>query len=133
MKAKIQKYIWLVPALYVSYEFGKKLFEVLADKQEFVSIISAIHPLAPLSTFLAYFIGFFDFFVAILLLSIAILPLAKKYSKYIFIWVILWPFAPSSLRYFGGVADFELWQVLSMSCAAILSYVFFNQFNRSRF
>ena len=133
MKNVVYKYIWILPSLYVAYEFGVKLFEVLADKQEFVDIISVIHPLAPFATTLAYSVGIFDFIVALTLISIAMFPLTKKYSTYIFTWVILWPFIPASVRYFGGVSDFELQQVLLISFSALLSYILYYKFNKNTF
>ena len=122
--------MWIFPALYVAYEFGIKLFEVMVDRQEFVDIISVIYPLASIATILAYAMGIFDLLVALTLLSIAVLPLTRKYSNYIFAWVIFWPFIPSSLRYFGGVSNFELQQVILMSSAALLSYILYSQFNK---
>ena len=120
----------MLPALYVAYEFGVKLFEVLADRQEFVDIISVIHPLAPIAITLAYAMGFFDLLVALTLLSIAVLSLTRKYSNHIFAWVIFWPFVPASLRYFGGVSNFELQQVLLIFATGLLSYVLYSQFNK---
>lgn len=127
----IKKYLWFLPALYVSYEFGGKLFEVLADKQEFVDTISVIKPLAPISTFLAYGIGIFDLVIAISLLTFSFFPATKKYHRYIFEWVIVWPFVPSSLRYFGGVAPFEIKQVLLMSCSAVIAFIVWAKFSKS--
>lgn len=128
----MKKYLWFLPALYVSYEFGSKIFEVMADKQEFVDIISAIKPLIPISSFLAYGIGIFDFAIAIAiaLLTFSFFPATKKYHKYIFQWTILWPFVPSSLRYFTGVAPFEIGQVLFMSFSAYLAYVLWSRFSK---
>ena len=77
MQNKILRYIWLIPATYVSYQFGGKLFEVLADNTEITDIISVIHPLIPVSKYLAYFIGLFDMFITVLLLIIPLL----KYTK----------------------------------------------------
>ena len=121
----MKKYLWLLPALYVSFNFGSKLFEVLSDKDEFVKIISAITILSPVSTFLAYGIGTLDFIIAISLLTIPLFNKSKKYSKYIFAWTILWPFIPSSIRYFLHVADFEIISVFSVSLSAILACVLY--------
>lgn len=131
MNKYFKKYLWILPALYVSYEFGSKIFEVVADKGEFVDIISAISPLAPFSSFLAYGIGAFDFIIAIALLTFSFFPVTKKYHHYIFIWAILWPFVPSSLRYFSGVAPFEIVQVLSISIAAVVAYILWGKYNRN--
>ena len=126
----MKKYLWFLPALYVSYEFGGKIFEVLTDRQEFVNIISAIKPLIPIAPFLAYGVSIFDFAIAVALLTFSFFPTTKKYHKYIFQWAILWPFAPSSLRYFSGVAPFEIVQVLFMSFSAIFAYVLWSKFSK---
>lgn len=126
----MKKYLWFLPALYVSYEFGGKIFEVLVDRQEFVNIISAIKPLIPIAPFLAYGVSIFDFAIAVALLTFSFFPTTKKYHKYIFQWAILWPFAPSSLRYFSGVAPFEIAQVLFMSFSAIFAYVLWSKFSK---
>ncbi len=126
----MKKYLWFLPALYVSYEFGSKIFEVIADKQEFVDIISVIKPLIPISSSLAYGISVFDFAIAIALLTFSFFSETKKYHKYIFQWTILWPFVPSSLRYFTGVAPFEIGQVLLISFSACVAYVLWNRFNK---
>lgn len=125
----MQKYLWVVPTLYVSYHFGGKIFEVLADKQEFVDIISVIQPLAPVADQLAYFIGFFDLFVAIAILTFSLLTITKKYHQYIFLWAVVWPFVPASLRYFGGIANFEIVQVLTMSLSALVAYILYKKYN----
>lgn len=130
MNSIIKKYLWVLPALYVSYEFGSKLFEVIADKQEFVDIISTIKVLAPISSLLAYSIGIFDFCIAIALLTCSLSPISKKYHAYIFMWAIIWPFVPSSLRYFTGISPFELVQVLSISIAALVSCVLYTNYNK---
>lgn len=126
----MKKYLWFIPALYVSYEFGGKIFEVTADKQEFINIISTVKPLIPFSSFLAYGIGIFDFAIAVALLTFSFFPVTKKYHKYIFQWTIIWPLVPSSLRYFGGVAPFEVGQVLLMSFSAYVAYVLWSRFNK---
>jgi hypothetical protein len=127
--SSLTKYLWLIPALYVSYEFAGKLFEVLRDSQEFIDIISVIKPLTPISNFLAHFIGYFDFGVAITLIIIPLFKITQKYTKYIFLWATLWVFIPASVRYFGGVADFELIQVLSISFSSIISYLLYKKHN----
>lgn len=126
----MKKYLWFLPALYVSYEFGGKIFEVLANKQEFIDIISTVKSLVPISSFLAYGIGIFDFAIAVALLTFSFFPATRKYHKYIFQWTILWPFVPSSLRYFGGVAPFEIGQVLHISFSAYVAYVLWGRFNK---
>lgn len=125
------KYLWIIPALYVSYQFGNKIFEVLLNgTEEFASIISVVPFLNPFSNILAYLIGIFDLAIALLLLIIPSTNSTKKYSKYIFLWVIVWPLIPSSLRYFGGVADFEIVEVSTMILSALVSYWLFKKFNR---
>ncbi len=123
----------MFPALYVSYEFGGKVFEVLADPQEFIDITSVIKPLSNIANFLAHFIGFFDFAIAMVILILPFIiskfQLNQKYIKYIFLWTGLWVFVPSSLRYFGGVADFEIVQVLSISISSALSYLLYKRYN----
>jgi hypothetical protein len=117
----ILKYLWIIPALYVSYFFGGKLFEVLDDATEFVEIISVIAPLSPVATLLAYAIGVFDFVVALALLIVPNISATKKYTPYMFVWVILWPLVPASLRYFGGVAEFEIVEVAEVMFAGIVA------------
>jgi hypothetical protein len=129
MKDIITKYLWLIPALYVSYEFAGKLFEVLADPQEFMDIISVIKPFASISNFLAHFIGYFDFAFAVSLLLIPSFIKTKKYANNLFAWAIFWPFLPASLRYFGGVGDFELIQVLSISISAFISLYLYKRYS----
>ena len=136
MKNNYLKYLWILPALYVSYEFGNKLFEVLSDPLEIMDIISVIKPFANMSNLLAHLVGYFDLVIAISLILIPSLIYTKKYSEYIFMWVIIWPFIPASFRYFGGVGDFEIVQVLSISISAIVSYLLYvkyNKINYSRF
>jgi hypothetical protein len=125
----IKKYIWLLPALYVSYEFGGKLFEVLNDKTEIVNIISVIKPFSSIAVQLAYFVGVFDLLIAISLITFSFFAVTKKYHKFIFIWAMLWPFLPASVRYFSGVGDFEIIQVLSIFISASVSYLLYRKFN----
>ncbi len=126
---KIIKYLWMLPALFVSYEFGKKLFEVLQDSGEFTDIISVIIPNHAFVNFLAYATGFWDLLIAVALLVIPNFSATKKYSSYIFIWVILWPLVPASIRYFGGVADFETIEVSTMILSAIVSFWLYKNFS----
>ena len=125
----MQKYLWIIPTLYVSYEFGGKIFEVLNDNQEFVDIISVIQPLTPIANYLAYGIGAVDFLIALALLTFSLFTVTRKYHPYLFMWAIIWPFVPASLRFFGGVAEFEIVQVFSMSFAAVLALVLYKKFN----
>lgn len=124
----MKKYLWVLPTLFVSYEFGNKLFEVLKDNQEFMDIISVIHPLAPFSSFLSYGIGIFDFVFALAILGFSLCQKTKKYHPYLFAWAALWPFVPSSLRYFGANMPFEIEEVLLMSASAIIGYILWSKF-----
>lgn len=126
----IVKYVWILPALFVAYEFGGKLFEVLVDSSEFADIISVIVPNHNVATILAYAAGGWDFLIALALLIIPNLKVTKKYANYIFTWVIFWPLVPSSIRYFGGVADFEIAEVSAMIAAAILSFLLYKKLNK---
>ena len=126
----LSKYLWVLPALFVAYSFGEKLFEVFADKTEFADIISTIPFLATQAGNLAYFVGFFDLFVALALLSILFLQVSKKYSNYIFFWTMFWPLFPASLRYFGGVAEFEIVNVSCVVGSAIVAYILYKKYNR---
>jgi hypothetical protein len=126
---KIQKYLWMLPALFVAYEFGNKLLEVLADSQEFADIISVVKPLAPISNILSYTVGVWDLIIALGLLIIPNLNFTKKYSKYIFLWVIVWPLIPASVRYFGGVADFEIVEVCEIIVVGVVAYLLYRKYN----
>ena len=125
----MKKYIWIIPSLYVAFEFGGKFFEVLNDKTEIAGIISVIKPLASISESLSYMVGGFDLLIAISLLTFSCFTITKKYHKYIFIWTIFWPFIPASFRYFGGVGDFEIVQVLSISIFALIAYLLYRKYN----
>lgn len=128
-RSLIKKYLWVIPSLYVAVEFGGKFFEVLNDKTEVAGIISVIKPLSSIAGYLAYLMGTFDLLVAIALLSFSCFVITKKYHKYIFMWTILWPFIPAAFRYFGGVGDFEIVQVLSISISALVAYVLYKKYN----
>ncbi len=127
----MKKYLWLIPSLYVAFEFGGKFFEVLNDNTEITSIISVIKPLSGIAGYLSYFLTSFDFLVAISLLVFSCFAITKKYHKYIFIWTIIWPFIPASFRYFGGVGDFEVIQVLSISVSAFIAYILYEKYYNS--
>ena len=96
-----KKYFWILPALYVSLEFGGKFFEVLSDKVEIVDTISVIKPLSAIADYLAYGVGAFDLLFAVTLLTCSYAALSKKYYPYLFAWAAIWPFVPACFRYFG--------------------------------
>lgn len=125
----MKKYFWTVPALYVAFEFGGKFFEVVSDNTEITGIIATIKPIASIAGHLSYMMGTFDLLVAISLLTFSCFAITKKYHKYVFIWTILWPFIPASFRYFGGVGDFEVAQVLSISVSALVAYILHRKYN----
>lgn len=129
MNTNIKKYLWVIPSLYVAFEFGGKFFEVIRDNTEIAGIISVIKPLSSIAGHLSYLMGTFDLLVAISLLVFSFFTITKKYHKYLFIWTMFWPFIPASFRYFGGVGDFELIQVLSISISALVSYLLYKKYN----
>ena len=112
----------LLPAFFVAYTFGDKLLEVLYDPSEFAAIISVVPFLVPVSGLLAYAIGIFDACVAAAVLIVPSLRATKKYAPYVFGWVTVWPFVPSSMRYFGGVAEFEIVEVVLIVVAALAAW-----------
>lgn len=117
-----KKYLWLIPSLYVAYFFGGKIIEGLSGSQEFADIISVVGPLAPISHALTPVIGILDFCIAAALILNPFTLKNDTLQKFLFVWTIVWPFVPSSLRYFGGVAEFEIVEVLSISIAAALGF-----------
>lgn len=120
---KITKYLWYVPALYVAYMFGNKIVEGFSHSEEFIAIISVISPLKRFAYTLTPIVGIFDLLIGLALLFNPLVTKSAKIQNFIFTWTILWPFIPASLRYFGGVADFEIVEVLSISFAALVSYI----------
>lgn len=127
---KIKQYIWYVPALYVAYMFGIKITEGLAHSQEFIDIISVISPLRPFAYTLTPFVGMLDFCIGISLILNPFVTKSNKIQRFLFVWAMIWPFVPSSLRYFGGVADFEIKEVLSISISAGVAYVLWSLYSR---
>lgn len=127
---KIKQYIWYVPALYVAYMFGIKITEGLAHSQEFIDIISVISPLRPFAYILTPFVGMLDFCIGISLILNPFVTKSNKIQRFLFVWAMIWPFVPSSLRYFGGVADFEIKEVLSISISAGVAYVLWSLYSR---
>lgn len=125
---KIKEYLWYIPALYVAYMFGNKIIEGLGHSEEFTQIISVITPLKDFADTLTPLVGILDLSVAIALLTIPVLCKNKKARIGIFIWVIVWPFIPASLRYFGGIAEFEIIEVLSISISGLISYLLWKKY-----
>lgn len=128
---KISKYVWLLPALYVSYMFGGKIVEGFAHSEEFIAIISVIPFLRPYAYSLTPLVGLLDFSIALVLIFIPLFVKNRKLQNLIFIWVIVWPLLPSSIRYFAHVADFEIVEVLSISLSAVLAYFLWLKFSQS--
>lgn len=118
----IKKYLWYIPALYVAYMFGNKITEGLAHSQEFIDIINVISPLKPFAYSLTPFVGLLDLFIGLSILLNPFITKNQNIQKFLFVWAILWPFVPSSLRYFGGVAEFEIVEVLSISVSALVAF-----------
>jgi hypothetical protein len=119
---KFIKYIWYIPALYVAYMFGNKIMEGFAHSQEFIDIISVITPLQPYAYTLTPLVGILDFSIGVSLLLNPFITKSDRVQTFLFAWAMVWPFVPSSIRYFGHVADFEIVEVLSISIAASVAW-----------
>lgn len=128
---KITLYLWYVLALYVAYMFGNKLFEGLAHSQEFMDIISLVPLFKNFAYQLTPLVGVLDFFIAFALLFNPLITKSRKIQTGLFVWTMLWPFIPSSLRYFGGVAEFEIVEVMSISIAALVAYLLWRTFSKA--
>ncbi len=126
----IQKYLWLIPGAYVAFMFGGKIVEGLQYSEEFQAIISVIKPLAPFAHTLTPFVGILDFSIAVLFILSPFIFKSGCKRSFFFFWAMVWPFVPSSLRYFGGVADFEIVEVLSISISAVISYLLWKKFSK---
>ena len=126
----IKKYIWYVPAVYVAYMFGGKIIEGFAHSDEFIAIISVIPFLKPFAYTLTPFIGLLDFCIGLSLILNPFITKNQKIQTFLFMWAIVCPFVPSSLRYFGGVADFEIVEVLSISLSALVAFLLWNTFSK---
>ncbi len=127
---KIVKYLWYVPALYTAYMFGNKIVEGFGHSEEFQTIISVIQPLKPYAYTLTPFVGILDFFIGFSLLFNMLITKNESIQKFLFVWVIVWPFIPSSLRYFGNGSSFELGEVLSISLSALASFLLWLSYSR---
>jgi hypothetical protein len=124
----LKKYLWLIPALYMAYMFGDKIVEGLAFSEEFQQIISVIPFLKGVSYYLTPLVGIWDLLIGLALIFNPFTLKNNKLQNYLFIWCIIWPFIPASLRYFGGVAEFEIVEVLSISLSAIASFWLWKNF-----
>ena len=127
----IKKYIWYVPALYVAYMFGEKITEGFAHSDEFIAIISLVPFLKPFAYTLTPFVGLLDFLIGLSLILNPFITKNKKIQTFLFVWVIVWPFVPSSLRYFGEIADFEITNVLSISISDLVAFLLWNTFAKN--
>jgi hypothetical protein len=125
---KYKKYLWLIPALYVAYMFGNKVVEGLQVSEEFQQIISVIPILAPLAKVLTPLVGIWDLVVGLLLVLNPFTLKNQRLQKGLFAWAMIWPFVPASLRYFGGVAEFEIVEVLSIVISAALAYYLYKKY-----
>jgi hypothetical protein len=128
---KLLKYIWYIPALYVAYMFGNKIVEGLAHSEEFIAIISLVPFLKTYAYSLTPLVGLLDLFIGLSLILNPFVTKSEKIQKFLFLWAMVWPFVPSSLRYFGGVADFEIVEVLSISISALVAYVLWSKFTKN--
>ena len=127
---KIKKYIWILPALYVAYMFGNKIVEGMAHSQEFMDIISVIPFFKPFAYTLTPLVGILDLCIGLSVLLNPFITKNNKIQTFLFVWVMVWPFLPASLRYFGGVAEFEIVEVLSISISALVSYLLWNRYSK---
>jgi hypothetical protein len=112
--------------------FGNKIVEGLAHSEEFIAIISLVPFLKTYAYSLTPLVGLLDLFIGLSLILNPFVTKSEKIQKFIFVWVIVWPFVPSSLRYFGGVADFEIIEVLSISISALIAYVLWSRFTKGK-
>ena len=129
---KLMKYVWYVPALYVAYMFGNKIVEGFSHSQEFIDIISVIPFLRPVAYSLTPCVGLLDFSVGLALLFTPFVTKNSKLHEYVFMWAMVWPFVPASLRYFGGVGEFEIVEVLSISISALVAFLLWKRFSIMR-
>lgn len=129
---KIAKYVWYIPALYVVYMFGNKITEGFTHSEELVAILGVIPPLKPVAYYLTPFVGLFYFCVGLALLFNPFVTKSVEKQKLIFVWAMLLPFIPASLGYFGGVAEFEIGEVLSVFLSVFVSYLLWARFLEKR-
>ena len=130
---KLLPYLWILPELFVASQFAGKIVEILGEgKQEYIDIISVVKPLASSAGWLVYVVGFFDLFIAIFLLTGGVNKITRPYHKYVFLWCALWPFVPASLRYFGGVAEFEIVNILAVSFCSLFAWFLWNKYTEHK-
>jgi hypothetical protein len=123
-----KKFLWLVPALYVAYMFGDKVIEGLNFSEEFQQIISVLPFLQPFARILTPIVGLWDLLIGVLLIINPSTFKNQNLQKYLFIWTMLWPLIPASLRYFGGVAEFEIVEVSSIILASAVSFWLYKKY-----
>ncbi len=126
-------YLWYIPALYTAYMFGNKIIEGFQYSEEFQAIIGVVSPLRPYAHALTPFVGILDFFIGFFLIFNMLITKNEKIQKLLFVWAIVWPFIPSSLRYFGNGSPFEIEEVLSISLSALASFALWHSFSRKQF
>jgi hypothetical protein len=112
--------------------FGNKIVEGLAHSEEFMDIISLIPFLKGVAYQMTPLVGILDLIIGVSLLLNPFVTKNDTVQKVLFVWAIIWPFVPSSLRYFGGVAEFEIVEVLSISIAALVSFVLWLKFTKGK-
>lgn len=122
------RFAWLVPALYVAFAFGSKIIEGFSMSDEFIAIISVIPFLAPHALLLTPMVGCLDFAVALVLLVNPFTFNNVRVQRYVFAWATLWPFVPSTLRYVGGVAEFEIVEVVALSLCALCAWFLWERY-----
>lgn len=125
---KYKKYLWLIPTLYVAYMFGNKIVEGLQMSEEFQQIISVVPFLASFAKILTPLVGIWDLLIGLLLVLNPFTLKNQKLQRGLFLWTMVWPFIPASLRYFGGVAEFEIVEVLSIVISAALACYLYKKY-----
>ena len=123
-----KRYIWYIPALFVSVFFMSKIIGGFTHNQEFIDIISLVSPLKGFAYSLTPLIGIFDFCAGLALLVNPLITKNIKIQKFLFVWVAFWPFIPASLRYFGGVGPFEIIEIVFISISALVAYILWDKY-----
>jgi uncharacterized membrane protein len=125
---KYKQYFWYIPALYVAFMFCEKIIEGMSHDEEFIQIISVIPQLQPYAYTLTPLVGIVDCLIGLALLFNPVLTKSKQLQTALFAWVTIWPFIPATLRMYGGVGEFEIVEVLSISMAAVVAYALWREF-----